>query len=112
MLMGAAHGAIAAVPVLIELTGGIGLLLQGVTQPLKDARFPPRVEAAGPRPPGTITLRQVVPRSASTENPQHAVKDATMVDGWSPRLWFLWGTQRVEPLPLRVGQVASVHSAP
>jgi hypothetical protein len=102
MLVGADDGAIEEMHVPIKLPSGIRLLLQGVKQPLKDPGVPPPVKAAGHRAPGAVALRQVVLGSASTKNPQHAVKDAAMVDGWSTRLGFLWGKQRLEPLLLRV----------
>jgi hypothetical protein len=110
MLVGADDGAIDAMHVPIELPGGIGLWLQGVKQPTQDAGIPPPVEAAGHRAPGAIALRHVVPRGAGTENPQHPVEDAAVVNGWPAGLGFLWGKQWLELLPLGIGQVSSVHS--
>jgi hypothetical protein len=85
MLVGADNGDIDEMQIPLELTGGIGLLLQGVKQMLEDTSLPPAVEAARHRPLGTVALWQVVPGSARAENPQHPIKDAAMVDGWSSR---------------------------
>jgi hypothetical protein len=110
MLVGADDGVIDEMHVPIELAGGIGWLFQGIEQLLKDAGLPPVVEAARYRAPAAIALRQVGPGGAGAENPQHAVKNAAVVAGWSSRLGFLWGKQRLEPLPLGVSQVSSGHS--
>jgi hypothetical protein len=50
MLVGADDGAIDEMHLSIELTSGIGLLLQGVKQMLEDTSLPPAVEAARHHP--------------------------------------------------------------
>jgi hypothetical protein len=50
MLVGADDGAIDEMHLPIELTSGIGLLLEGVKQMLEDPSLPPAVEAARHRP--------------------------------------------------------------
>jgi hypothetical protein len=110
MLVGADDGAIDAMHVPIELAGDIGLLLQGVKQWLEDASSRPAVKAARHGPPGAIALRQVVPGGAGTENPEHTVQDAAVVDSWQAGLGFVGRKQRLEPLPLRIGEVSSMPS--
>jgi hypothetical protein len=50
MLVGADDGAIDEMHIPIELTSGIGLLLQGLKQMLEDPSLPTAVEAARHRP--------------------------------------------------------------
>jgi hypothetical protein len=102
--------AIDAMQLPIELAGGISLLLQHVKQALEDASFLLAVEAAGDRAPGAIALGQSAPGGASAENPQHAIEKAAMVDCRPSRLRLLGWKQWLEPLPLCVDQVSSVHS--
>ena len=83
--MGPDHGVIDAVYLPIEPAGGIGLSRQRVKRALEDAGFLPAVEAAGHRAPGAIAFRQIRPGSAGTENPQHPVEEAAMVDGRASR---------------------------
>jgi hypothetical protein len=109
-LVGTTDSAIDVVDLPIELASGIGLLFKRIKHVLEDTGFLPAIEAARHRAPRAIALWQIVPGGAGAQNPQHAIKDATMVDGWPPGLRFLGREQRSELLPLRVGQVSSVHS--
>jgi hypothetical protein len=108
--MGADDGAIEGMHVPSERAGGSGLRLHGVNQPLKDPGWPPAGEAAGPGAPGAIARRHVMPGGAGAEAPHHAMADAPIVDSWAACLRLLGGKQRLEPLPLCVGEVSSVHS--
>jgi hypothetical protein len=76
---------------------------------LKNPGVPPAVEAARDRPPGTTALRHVMPGGAGAENPEDTVEHAAVVDGRSPRRWFLWWEQRLKPFPLGVGEVYSIR---
>lgn len=87
MLVGTDDGAIDEMHVPIELAGGIGLLLQGVKPPLKDAGVPPPVEAAGYHAPGAIALRQVVPAGA-TERRIHNMP--LRMRRWAPADRAVW----------------------
>jgi len=110
MLVGTDHRTIDEMHVPIELAGRIGLLLQSVKQMLKDAGFPPTVEAARHRTPGTVALRDIVPGGSGAEDPQHPVEDAAVIGGRSARRWFLSWKERLKSLPLGVGQVSSRHN--
>ena len=95
----------------VELALAIGLLLEGVQDPLENTRVAPAVEAAGHRTPGTIALREIPPRGSGAENPQHAVENRSMVIGGSPSIRF-WGWEEgYESRPLLVRQVFSVHTS-
>jgi len=103
-------GAIDEVDRPIEVACGLGLLLHGRQEALEETCMPPAVEAAGHSAPQTIPCRQIPPGGASTQDPEDAVDDGTMVMGRSPDMWFLGWEQRLELLPLLVRQIASVHT--
>jgi hypothetical protein len=62
-------GAVDIVKGPVELAIAIGLLLERIKDSAEDTRLLPAVEAAGHRPPGTITLRKIPPRGSSAEDP-------------------------------------------
>jgi hypothetical protein len=109
--MGSDHRAIDILQVPVHLASGIGLRLHRREELAPDARPLPAIEATGHGAPGAIALRQIAPGGAGAEYPQEAIDDGAMVMGGSPRLRFLGWEQGVEPLPLDVGQFASVHVA-
>ena len=94
----------------VDLPLGIGLLLYGRKEALPDAGFAPAVEAAGHRTPGALPVWQITPGGAGTQNPQHAVEEASMIHSGSTRCRFLGRKQRVEPFPLRVRQFFVLHT--
>jgi hypothetical protein len=110
MLMGADDGAIDEVQLPIELAGGIGLPCERVKQALEDAGSLPAVEATGDGAPGAIALGQIPPGRPGAQDPQETVQDAPMIDRWPTSARFLGREQRLQPLPLGIGQIASVHA--
>jgi hypothetical protein len=93
----------------VQLTRGIGLLLNGLEEALPDAGSSPAIEAAGHGAPGAIGFGQITPGRTRAQQPQDAGEDASMARSGSAGLRLLRGKQRWEPLPLRVGEVSSFH---
>jgi hypothetical protein len=110
MLVGTDNGAIHKMEQPVEPAIRIRLLLEGVKELLPDARPPPAIEAAGHRAPRTIPFWEIPPGGAGAEDPEDAVKDGTVVMGRAPNRWLLGWEQGLEPLPLLVRQIASVHT--
>jgi hypothetical protein len=95
----------------MQLAMGIGLGLHRRQELTPEACWLPALEATGHGAPGAIPLRQIAPGSVGPKNPQDAMEDRAMVMGGAPSLRFLGWEQGLEPLPLAVGQFASVHVA-
>src|SRR2546423_3044478 len=111
MLVGSNDRAIDIVNRPIHLPRSIGLLLDGLKEALPETGFAPTIEAAGDRAPGAIAFREVTPGGASTQNPQDAIDDHSMVRSGPAGFGFVRGKQRLEPLPLRVGEFFSFHTS-
>ena len=96
-------------PIHPALTVGAGL--QGFQDALPNPRPAPAIEPAGDGTERAIPLRQVPPRRSAAGDPQHAVDHASVrvVRAASARLFGR--KQRLQPLPLRVGQFIAPHSA-
>ena len=109
MLVGTDNRAIDIVRVPIELSGGIGLLLDGGQEVIPQASPTPAIESAGDRAPGAIPLRQITPGCPRAEDPQDTIKDAAMVHCRTAGLRLLEWEQRLQPLPWRMREVMSVH---
>src|SRR4030095_12065700 len=110
MLVGSNDRAIDIVNGPVDLALGIGVLLHGLKETLPDTRFAPAIETAGHSAPRTIAFRQIAPRGTGAQHPQDAVEDASMIQsGWT-LLSFLRWKQRLEPLPLRVGEFFAFHT--
>src|SRR5262245_17213364 len=107
--MGSDHGTIDEMDVPVKLALGIGLRLHRRQELVPDTCPLPTIEAAGHGPPGAIALRQIAPRRAGAQHPADAIDDGAMVMGGSPRLGLLGWKERLEPLPVAVGQVDAVH---
>src|SRR5262245_23285958 len=110
MLVGSNDRAIDIVYGPVDLALGIGLLLHGLKETLPDTRFAPAIETTGHRAPRTIAFRQIAPRGTGAQHPQDAVEDASMIQSGSTRLRFLRWKQRLEPLPLGVGEFFAFHT--
>ena len=108
--MGSDHGAIEIMEVPVELARRVGLGLHRHQQLMPDTSLLPTVEAAGYGTPRAIALGQIPPGSSGAQYPEDAIEDASMIDGRSAGLRFLWGEQRLQPLPLCIGQLSSVHT--
>jgi hypothetical protein len=94
----------------IQLAIGVGLRLHRRQELTPDASLLPAVKTTGDRAPGAIAFRQIAPGSAGAQNPEDAMEDASMIHCRSAGLGFLWREQRLQPLPLGVGYVSSVHA--
>ena len=94
----------------IQLASGLGLLRQGRSEVRKDASALPAVEAASDGAPRTIPFGQISPGSASTEDPEDPIEDRAVIMGGSPDRGLLGWEQWLQPLPLHVSQIASVHT--
>ena len=110
MLMGADAGALDLMADPIPMACGIGLRRQGVQDLLEDPSLLPAGETAGHRAPWPIALGQITPRRPGAQDPQHAIKDAPMVDSGSADRRLLGWKEWLQPLPLSVGQISSVHA--
>jgi hypothetical protein len=109
--MGSDHGAITIMEVPVQLALSVGLRWHRREELRPDPCSPPTREAVRHDPPRTIALGEIPPGNPGAEHPQEAIDDRAMVMGGSPSLGFLGWEQGVEPVPLDVGQFASVHVA-
>src|SRR5262245_25354048 len=89
MLVRADNGAIHRVDIPVQVRCGVGLLLDRGEEARPDAGLAPAVEAAGDGGPAAIPLGQVTPGGTCTEEPQHAVQDASVGSGWAASVRFL-----------------------
>ena len=112
MLVGSHDRAIDKMEVPVELPGRITLLLDGSKEPVPDAGLAPAVKAAGHCLPGAIALRQITPGRPGAEEPQDAIKNATVVYRRTSGLRFLGRKQRLELLPLLVRKFMSMYAHP
>src|SRR5262249_9593811 len=55
--------------------------------------------------------REIAPGGAGAQNPQDAIDDHSMVRSGPAGCGFLRGKQRLEPLPLRVGEFFAFHTS-
>jgi hypothetical protein len=76
----------------------------------EDAGALPAVEAARDGALRTIPFGQISPGSTSAEDPEDPIEERAVVMGESPDLRFWGWEQWLQPLPLRVGQISSVHT--
>ena len=103
MLVGSDHGAIDIMDVPVDLAIGVGLRLHRRQELTPDASLLPAVEATGHSTLRAIAFGPIPPGSAGAKNPENPVENAAMVDGRPTGLRFLWGEQRLQPLPWRMG---------
>ena len=94
VLVSTHDGAICEVDFPLYLTFGISVLLYLSKDSVPDTSLTPSVEARGHRFIRTVSLWQVLPRSACSHDPQHAVDDGTVVFAWPACMRFLWWEQR------------------
>ncbi len=110
MLVGSDDGGIDVVDFPVQLALGIGPSLNGLQDAIPDTSLASAVEAGGHRPWRAVSLGQISPRRTRAKDPRDAVDDAPMVFGGTPGMRFLRREYRLQPLPLVVGQVSSVHT--
>src|SRR5512143_2356571 len=104
------HGAIDIMHGPIERSIGIGLSLQRRPHPVPDPGVVPAIEAARDRAPGTIALGQVPPRRPGAQYPPDPVDLRAMIMSWTTGLRFLGRQQWLQPCPLFICQITSVHT--
>jgi hypothetical protein len=95
MLVGSYDRAIDIVYRPMQLPRSIGLLLDGLKEPVPEPSLAPAIKAARHRTPRTIACREVAPGGAGAEEPENAVEDAAVVSGWAASVRFLWRKQGV-----------------
>ena len=93
MLVGSYDRAIDIVHRPIQLPRSIGLLLDGLKEPVPEPSLAPAIKAARHRTPRTIAFREIAPGGAGAEEPENAVEDAAVVSGWAASVRFLWRKQ-------------------
>jgi hypothetical protein len=103
VLVGSAQRAIAVVDCPVELAIGVGWRLNRRQELTPDASLLPAVEPTGHGTPRALALGQILPGSPRAQNPENPVKHAAMINGWTTALRLLWGEQRLQPLPWRMG---------
>ena len=108
--MGAHDAAVHEVQAPVQLTGRIARPLQRGEHAIEDTGPLPAAEAAVHRAPGAVSLRQVPPRYARRQPPEHAVHHPPVVVVGTPAGWALGWEQRLQPRPLLVAQLMSVHT--
>ena len=94
----------------VEFTSRIGTLLDRRQEPFPDSGASPPLKAAVDRGPRPIPLGQVPPRRPRAQDPQDPIEDTPMVGGGPSRV-RLFGEQRLQPLPLFIGQFMSPSHA-
>ena len=111
MLMCSNDRAIDSMRFPIDLPISILLLLQRLQDSLPDPCLLPAIKAAGDCPMGTISLRQITPGRAGSQNPQDSIENASMILCWAPDVRFLRWKQGAQLLPLLICQVSSSHTS-
>src|SRR5205823_2503008 len=95
----------------VHRPGRVRLPLDGREDPVPEPGLPPAPEPAVHRRPRAVPLRQVAPGRPGPLAPQDAVDDPPMVRVWPARLRPLRRQERLQPLPLLVGQLSSMAHA-
>ena len=110
MLVGTHDGSVDVMDAPVEFTSRIGTLLDRRQEPFPDSGASPPLKAAVDRGPRPIPLGQVPPRRPRAQDPQDPIEDTPMVGGGPSRV-RLFGEQRLQPLPLFIGQFMSPSHA-
>src|SRR3954462_15644150 len=87
----------------------VGLVRDGVEQPLPDARLHPIAEAGEDAVPVAKRRRQIAPGTARADHPQDGLDKQAVVLAASPRITGLAQITRLHLRPLGVGQNEAVH---
>ena len=111
MLVGANDGAIDMMQAPVEVPCGVGLLLQFRQDAVPDTGSSPPIETGGNGLPRTVPGGQITPRCSRTVQPQHTIDNAAVIRGRTATGSLLWWEQRMQPLPLLIGQISSVHTS-
>src|SRR3954469_12504039 len=87
----------------------VGIVRDGVEQPLPDVRLHPIAEAREHAVPVPERGRQIAPGTARADHPQDGLDKQAVVLAASPRITGLAQTTRLHLRPLGVGQNEAVH---
>src|SRR4051812_17412800 len=87
----------------------VGLVRDGIEQPLPDARLHPIAEAGEDAVPVSKRRRQIAPGTARARNPQHGFDKQAVVLAAAPRIARLAQATRFHLRPWGVGQKESIH---
>ncbi len=93
----------------VEAAFGVGLGLHGLEDPVPEASGAPAVEPARYRAMLAVVFGQVAPGGPGAQDPEDAVDDFAMVFIGPPGVGLLRWKQRLKPLPVLIGEVASGH---
>ena len=109
MLVRTNDGAIHVVDAPVDPASSIGLGVHLRKDAVPEARLLPSVEAPGHCGPAPVAFGQVPPRRTRAQDPQDAVNDLPVIDRRSASMGFLRWQQRLQPLPLLVGQFEALY---
>jgi hypothetical protein len=109
--MGSEHRAIDRMQVPVQLALGVSSGLHRDQELRPDPSPLPAVEAAGYGPPGAIACGEIPPGGAGAQNPEHAIQDASVINRRPTGFRCLWRKQWLQLLPLRISEIASVHTS-
>src|SRR3954454_13868842 len=106
-----------ALPVAVDLHNGgvdqgvfqVGLVRDGVEQPLPDIRLHPVAKAGEDAVPVPERGRQIPPRAARADHPQDSLDEQAIVLAAAPRITGLAQTTRLHLRPLGVRQYKAFH---
>jgi hypothetical protein len=95
----------------IDLPAVSQVLGEVLEEPVQPPRALPQLESSMAGLVGRIARRQVVPRRASAENPQHTVHHRTWIDPRPPAPVgaTAWTERRFKYSPLGVGQIHAIE---
>ena len=110
--MGTDDGAINEMEGPIQNAIRVCLRLQIGEDALPDASFAPTVEPARHRAACAIARGQVHPRRATTQDPEDAVDDGTMIEIGTARAGLFGWKQRLQPRPLFVKSPWYIRARP
>jgi hypothetical protein len=94
----------------VERPVGVRLLLQAGQDTVPDARLLPAIAATGDGFPAANAGGEIDPGGAGAQHPDDACEDEAVILLRAAGVGFLGWQQRLEPLPLRLGEFVSFHN--
>jgi hypothetical protein len=95
MLVRPDDGAIDIMDIPVELSCGVGALLDRGKEASPETCFAPAGEATGNGDPAAIPLGEVTPGGSCADDPQNAIQEASVISGRAACVRFLRGKQRL-----------------
>lgn len=108
--MGADDGAVNERQGPIDPSLAVGPSLQRLQKTLPESGLAPAIKPARDRADRTIAARQVIPRCAGAGDPENAIDDPAVIVVRPARAWLFRGQERLQPLPLYIGQSVTFHA--